>query len=555
MPSSTRTTRSAHVDTFAYDNLPPIEDWPVFDVPFPDGSMLTYPDVLNAAAELLDRNVEQGNGDRPAVCLRGESPITYRTLLEQANQIARVLVEDLGVVPGNRVLLHGPNNPGMVACWFAILKAGGIVVTTMPLLRTRELRYVVEKSRVSVALCDARFDSPLREATQAAMAADPSLDIRLACFNTLDDDQSLEALGAGKPATFNNVPTASDDLAMIAFTSGTTGTAKGTMHFHRDVLAICDTFSQHILKPEPDDIFCGTPPLAFTFALGGLLLFPFRVGASTVLIEQPSPQALLETIQHDRATIMFTAPTMYRTLTGMVADWDITSLRTCVSAGETLPAATSNGWHDATGIRIIDGIGATEMLHIFISASGDDIRPGSTGKPVPGYEARIVDDDGIPVPPGTVGRLAVRGITGCRYLAEPERQKHYVQRGWNITGDAYLMDDDGYFWYQARTDDMIISSGYSIAGPEVENVLLEHPLVHECAVVGTPDPQRTNLVTAIIVLKNPAAASDNLVEELQDFVKAQIAPYKYPRKIEFVEALPRTETGKLQRFKLRDERV
>jgi 2-aminobenzoate-CoA ligase len=555
MSSTARTTRSAHVDTFADDNLPPVEDWPVFDVPFPDGSTLTYPDTLNAAAELLDRNVEHGNGDRPAVCLRGESSITYRTLLEQANRIAHVLVEDLGVVPGNRVLLHGPNNPGMVACWFAILKAGGIVVTTMPLLRARELRYVVEKSRVSVALCDARFDSPLREATQAAMAADPSLDIRIACFNTLDDDESLEALGAGKSATFDNVPTANDDLAMIAFTSGTTGTAKGTMHFHRDILAICDTFSQHILKPEPDDIFCGTPPLAFTFALGGLLLFPFRVGASTILIEQPSPQALLETIQHDRATIMFTAPTMYRTLTGMVADWDISSLRKCVSAGETLPAATSNGWHDATGIRIIDGIGATEMLHIFISAVGDDIRPGSTGKPVPGYEARIVDDDGNPLPPGTVGRLAVRGVTGCRYLAEPERQKHYVQRGWNITGDAYLMDDDGYFWYQARTDDMIISSGYSIAGPEVENVLLEHPLVHECAVVGTPDPQRTNLVTAIIVLKDPAAASPILVEELQDFVKAQIAPYKYPRKIEFVEVLPRTETGKLQRFKLRDERV
>ncbi len=555
MPSTSRTTRSAHVDTFARDHLPPVEDWPSFDVAFPDGSKLTYPETLNAAIELLDRNVEQGNGDRPAVCLRGESPISYRTLLEQANRIAHVLVDDLGVVPGNRVLLHGPNNPGMVACWFAILKVGGIVVTTMPLLRARELRYTVEKSRVSVALCDARFDDPLREATQAAMAGDPSLHIHVACFNTLDDDQSLEALAATKPPSFNNVQTASDDLAMIAFTSGTTGRAKGTMHFHRDILAICDTFSRHILQPVADDVFCGTPPLAFTFALGGLLLFPFRVGASTVLIEQPSPQALLETIQHDRATIMFTAPTMYRTLTSMVKDWDISSLRKCVSAGEALPAATSNGWHDATGIRIIDGIGATEMLHIFISASGDDIRPGSTGRPVPGYQAQIVDDDGNAVAPGTVGRLAVRGVTGCRYLADPERQQHYVQNGWNITGDAYLMDNDGYFWYQARTDDMIISSGYNIAGPEVENVLLEHPLVQECAVVGTPDPQRTNIVTAIIVLKDPAAASARLVEELQDFVKAQIAPYKYPRKIEFVEVLPRTETGKLQRFKLRDERT
>jgi len=555
MPSTTRTTRSAHVDTFASDNLPPVEDWPSFDVPFPDGSALTYPNTLNAATELLDLNVQRGYGDRPAVSLRGEQPTTYRALLEQANRIAHVLVEDLGVVPGNRVLLHGPNNPSMVACWFAILKAGGIVVTTMPLLRSRELRYVVEKSRVSHALCDARFDASLRRASQDAIAADPSLHMHIASFNTLDDDGSIEAMAQGKPATFDNVATASDDLAMIAFTSGTTGKAKGTMHFHRDILAICDTFSQHILKPEPDDIFCGTPPLAFTFALGGLLLFPFRVGASTVLIEQPSPQALLETIRYDKATVMFTAPTMYRTLTGMVQDWDISSLRKCVSAGETLPAATFHGWEEATGIRIIDGIGATEMLHIFISASGDDIRPGSTGKPVPGYEARVIDDDGNPVPPGTVGRLAVRGVTGCRYLADPERQKVYVQNGWNVTGDAYMMDEDGYFWYQARTDDMIISSGYNIAGPEVENVLLEHPLVQECAVVGTPDPQRTNLVTAIIVLKDPSAASDELVSELQDFVKAQIAPYKYPRKIEFVDALPRTETGKLQRFKLRDERA
>lgn len=554
MASSARAGQSAHVDTFARDHLPPVEDWPSFNVPFSDGSALTYSDQLNAASELLDRNVERGHGDRPAVCLRGESPITYSQLLDRANRIAHVLVDDLGVVPGNRVLLHGPNNPGMVACWFAILKAGAIVVTTMPLLRERELRYIIEKARVSVALCDARFDAPLREATQAAMANDSELSIRIACFNTLDDDQSLEALGANKPATFDDVATASDDVALIAFTSGTTGAAKGTMHFHRDILAICDTFSAHVLQPAPDDIFCGTPPLAFTFALGGLLLFPFRVGASTVLIEQPSPQALLETIAQDRATVMFTAPTMYRNLTGVVKDWDISSLRRCVSAGETLPAATSNSWHDATGIRIIDGIGATEMLHIFISAAGDDIRPGSTGKPVPGYEARVIDDAGDPVAPGTVGRLAVRGVTGCRYLADPERQKNYVQNGWNITGDAYLMDDDGYFWYQARTDDMIISSGYNIAGPEVENVLLEHPMVQECAVIATPDPRRTNIVTAIIVLREPSAASDDLVKELQDFVKAQIAPYKYPRRIDFVESLPRTETGKLQRFKLRDER-
>ena len=358
-------------------------------------------------------------------------------------------------------------------------------------------------------------------------------------------------MSAGKPDSFANIDTASDDVALIAFTSGSTGQAKGTMHFHRDVLAICDTFSEQILRPGADDVFCGTPPLGFTFALGGLVLFPFRVGASTVLIEQPSPAGLLDAIQHYRVTTLFTAPTMYRRLCGMVQEYDLSGLRACVSAGETLPLATYNAWLEATGITLIDGIGATEMLHIFISAAGDDIRPGATGRPVPGYTARIVDDTGNALPPGTVGRLAVRGPTGCRYLADPERQRIYVRDGWNLTGDMYLMDADGYFWYQARADDMIISSGYNIAGPEVENVLREHPKVQECAVVGLPDAARGQLVTAFIVLRDPADATPETVTALQDFVKAEIAPYKYPRAVEFVTALPYTETGKLQRFRLR----
>jgi 2-aminobenzoate-CoA ligase len=549
---SSQSTPTAHVDTFARDNLPPAEQWPVFDFALPDGTRLDYPARLNAAVELLDRNVERGDGDRVALRFQGHITITYRQLLEQANRIARVLVEDLGIVPGNRVMLHGPNNPNLVASWLAVLKAGAIAVTTMPLLRARELRFILEKARVSAVLCDARFDAALREAAQQLVAADPTRHIHVACFNNADDDQGLDALCAGKPPAFDNVLTARDDVALIAFTSGTTGQAKGCMHFHRDVLAICDTFSRHILQPEPDDIFCGTPPLAFTYALGGLLLFPFRVGASAVLLEQPSAQALLEAVQHDRVTVLCTAPTMYRNLTPLARDWDLSSLKSCVSAGETLPAATFHGWHEATGIRIIDGIGATEMLHIFISAAGDDIRPGATGRAVPGYQARVVDDDLNPLPPNTVGRLAVRGATGCRYLDDPERQQTYVRGGWNVTGDAYRMDEDGYFWYQARTDDMIISSGYNIAGPEIENVLLEHPKVQECAVVGLPDPRRTNIVAAFVVLRDPAEATPATVEELQDFVKAQIAPYKYPRRIEFVEALPRTETGKLQRYRLRE---
>jgi 2-aminobenzoate-CoA ligase len=547
---SSVTGYTAHIDTFARDHLPPPDTWPVFDFSLPGGGALEYPERLNAAGELLDGNVARGNHNRPALRFQGQIT-TYRELLEQANRIARVLTEDLGVVPGNRVLIHGPNNPNLAACWFAVLKAGAIAVTTMPLLRSRELRYILEKAQVSAALCDTRFDASLRHAAQAIMAEHPSRHIHVTVFNNPDDDSSLETRCAGKPATFDNAETARDDVALIAFTSGTTGQAKGCMHFHRDILAICDTFSAHILQPEPDDIFCGTPPLAFTFALGGLLLFPFRVGASAILIEQPSPQALLEAVQHDRASIMFTAPTMYRNLTSLAADWDMSSLKKCVSAGETLPAATFHGWHDATGIRIIDGIGATEMLHIFISASGDDIRPGATGKAVPGYQATVLGDDLQPLPPGTIGRLAVRGATGCRYLDDIERQRRYVQGGWNVTGDAYLMDADGYFWYQARTDDMIISSGYNIAGPEVENVLLEHPKVQECAVVGLPDPQRTNIVAAFVVLRDPADATAETVQELQDFVKSQIAPYKYPRRVEFVDSLPRTETGKLQRYKLR----
>jgi 2-aminobenzoate-CoA ligase len=545
--------QTAHVDTFARDNLPPHEDWPHFRFTFPDGTALSYPAQTNCAVELLDRMVEGQGGDRLAIHSNGRT-LTYRQVLDRANQIANVLRNALGVVPGNRVLLRGPNNAATAICWFAVLKAGAIAVTTMPLLRTREIGTILTRARISLALCDDRFLEEMEEAA-AQVRQSSGLDPRIIAFSANGEGVagSLDAMAAEQPATFANVETASDDIALIAFTSGTTGQPKGTVHFHRDVLAICDCFSRHILQPEPDDVFLGTPPLAFTFALGGLLLFPFRVGASTILIEQPSPTALLDAVRDYRATILFTAPTMYRRLTGMVADYDISSLIKGVSAGETLPAAVSDGWHAATGIRLIDGIGATEMLHIFISASGEAVRPGATGKPVPGYEACIVDDEMHPLPPGEIGRLAVRGPTGCRYLADPERQRVYVRAGWNLTGDMYLMDPDGYFHYQARADDMIISSGYNIAGPEVENVLLEHPQVQECAVVGLPDPERGMIVAAFSVLTDPTDASDALAVALQDFVKREIAPYKYPRRITFVPALPHTETGKLQRYKLRQE--
>ena len=533
---------SGHTDTFCRDHLPPADLWPrlTFDV-LPE--LAAYPRRMNCAAELLDRQVDAGHGDRPVFLFPG-GRWTYRELLSRANRIAHVLVDDLGLVPGGRVLLRGRNGPMLAACWFAVLKAGGVVVCTMPLLRTRELAFTMQKAAISLALCE----DGLTEDCDSAMQDRG----RVVRYGGEGGAGSLEAMAAGKPETFENVDTAWDDVALIAFTSGTTGQGKGTMHFHRDVLAVCDCFPPYVLRATADDVFIGSPPFAFTFGLGALVLFPMRIGASAVLLPQASPPHLIRGIAEYRATVCFTAPTAYRAMLPLLPQHDASSLRLCVSAGETLPRSTFESWERATGGRIIDGIGATEMLHIFISASGDDIRPGSTGRPVPGYEARVVYDNGETVPPGTIGRLAVRGPTGCRYLDDAERQSLYVHDGWNLTGDSYIMDADGWFWYQARTDDMIISGGNNISGPEVESVLLEHPAVQECGVVGLPDEERGQVVSAFVVLREGHDASDVLARALQDHVKQEIAPYKYPRRVAFVPALPRTDTGKLQRFRLRE---
>jgi len=539
---------TGHTDTFCADHLPPRELWPVRDwsaVP-----ELDYPVRLNCAAELLDRAIDRGDGERVALRSLTER-WTYRELLERANRIAHVLVDDLGVLPGNRVVLRGPNTPMLAACWFGVLKAGGVVVCTMPLLRERELRFVADKAQLTLALSDTRFVEECELGLAMRANGGRRQGARTVHFGA-DSPGSLEALMRDKPSSFDNRDTAAEDTAIIAFTSGTTGQAKGTMHTHRDILAITDCFPRHVLKASPDDVFCGSPPFAFTYALGGLLLFPLRIGASALLVEQGAPPHLIKAIAEHRPTVCFTAPTGYRAMHAMLGEHDVSSLRLCVSAGETLPVSVFESWRDATGLEIIDGIGATEMLHIFISASGDDIRPGATGKVVPGYAAKVVAEDGSDAPTGSVGRLAVRGPTGCRYLDAPERQAEYVRDGWNFTGDSYRMDDDGYFWYQARTDDMIISSGYNLSGPEIENVLLEHAAVQECAVIGVPDEARGQLVKAVIVLRSGFEGSPELVKEMQDFVKAHIAPYKYPRAVEFVETLPRTSTGKLQRFRLRE---
>jgi 2-aminobenzoate-CoA ligase len=533
--------KSGHVDTFARDNLPPRSLWPDFKFDLPE---LRYPERINCVSEFLDRWIAAGAGSRTCLISPAET-LTYGQVAERVNRIANVLTRDLGLMPGNRVLLRGFNSPMMVAAWLAVAKAGGVVVATMPLLRAKELCYPLTKAKIALALCDAR----LSEEMEKAKAQTPQL--KQIVYWGSGTAQSLEAL-MQKPGyeRFAACDTATDDVCLIAFTSGTTGEPKGTMHFHRDMLATCDSYGRHVLCADPADRFIGSPPLAFTFGLGGLVLFPLRIGASTVLLEKTTPDDLLSAIAQYRVNVCFTAPTAYRAMLGKLSASDISSLRKCVSAGEALPKATFEAWQRATGIKILDGIGSTEMLHIFIGSPEEEVRAGSTGKSVRGYEACILDDSGNVARPGAIGRLAVRGPTGCRYLAD-ERQAKYVQNGWNVTGDTYLMDEDGYFWYQARSDDMIISAGYNIAGPEVEAALLTHPAVAECGVVGAPDEERGQIVKAYVVLREGASGDTALTKQLQDHVKATIAPYKYPRAVEYIAELPKTQTGKLQRFELR----
>jgi 2-aminobenzoate-CoA ligase len=541
---------TAHVDTFARDNLPPPELCAEIDfrgVP----ELAAYPDRMNAAAELLDRLIAAGDGGRRVFHFLG-ADWSYADLKDRADRIARVLVDEYGLIPGNRVLLRGPNNPMMAACWYGVLKAGGISVATMPLLRGRELAYVAEKAQISLALCDIRFREEMENARERA----PILDQLHYFTNTgagAGSDADLDQAMAMAAPGFETVDTAADDVALIAFTSGTTGKPKGAVHFHRDILAMCDTFARHVFKGTADDIYTGSPPIAFTFGLGAMLCFAMRFGASIAFVERPSPEALFDAIETYRCTTLYTAPTMFRAMLDQIADRDISTLTKCVSAGEALPLPTYEAWRTATGLKIIDGLGSTEMIHIFVAAAGDDIRPGATGKAIPGYRACILDDDGNEAPIGEIGNLAVRGPTACKYLDDIDRQQAYVKNGWNLPGDIYRMDEDGYCWYQARADDMIISAGYNISGPEVEAALLDHPLVKECAVVAAPDPQRGHVVKAFVVLRDPADAGVETAKKMQDFVKAEIAPYKYPRQIEFVDDLPRTETGKLQRFRLRQQ--
>ena len=526
-----------YADNFAYDNLPNLDLQP--DYVFLDLPQFQRSEMLNCVDRLLDQHIREGRGD--TICIRTfETTWTYQDLYDKSNQIAHVLVNDLGLVPGNRVLIRSANNPMMVACWFAILKAGGIVVATMPLLRSKELTTIIDCAEISHALCDI----DLAEEMQLIK----SDFIKSICYY---GNSQLEELIASKPKTFDNYHSKSDAVALIGFTSGTTGLPKMTAHFHKDILNICEAFPQYSLQPTADDIFTGSPPLGFTFGLGGLVLFPMYFGASTFLIEKPSPDSLLKAIEEHKITICFTAPTAWRIITTKANEFDISSLRKCVSAGENLPLKVWHDWYEATGLKIIDGIGATEMLHIFISSNEKNMKPGATGVAITGYEAKVIDNNGNQVQTNEPGRLVVRGITGCKYLNRIEKQKEYVINGWNSTGDIFRQDEEGYFWFVARGDDMIISSGYNIGAVEVESVLLTHEDVLECAVVGLPDEERGMLVCAHIVLKDKSKVTDNMKNHIQQWFKEVAAPYKYPRVINFTEALPKTETGKIQRFKLK----
>ncbi len=532
---------SGHVDTFTRDNLPPFEEWPEINLEGFD-----YPEWLNAAVELTDRMVERGFGDRIALIGNGRRR-TYKELADWTSRIAHALVEDYGLKPGNRVLLRSANTPAMIACWLAVTKAGGVAVNTMPMLRAGELAKVVDKAEIALALSDTRLMDEM-----VAVAKESRFLKQVVGFDgTANHDAELDRIALNKPVHFDAVKTGRDDVALLGFTSGSTGVPKATMHFHRDILLIADAFAKEVLAVTPDDVFVGSPPIAFTFGLGGLVVFPLRFGASSALLETASPQNMVKIIQDHKATISFTAPTAYRAMMAAMEEGaDLSSLRIAVSAGETLPAPVYEEWTRKTGKPIIDGIGSTEMLHIFISNRLEDAKPGCTGKPLTGYEARIVDEEMNEVPRGTVGRLVVRGPIGCRYLAD-KRQGEYVRDGWNVTGDSFYQDKDGYFHFAARSDDMIVSAGYNIAGPEVEAALLKHPDVAECAVIGAPDSDRGTIVQAHVVLAPGSVASDAMVKLLQEHVKATIAPYKYPRSVVFTEALPKTESGKIQRFRLK----
>lgn len=536
---------TAHVDTFTRDNLPPFDLWPEILLDRPE---FQYPDYLNAAVELTDRMVERGFGDNIALIGNGRRR-TYKELTDWSNRLAHALVENYGVKPGNRVLIRSGNNPALVAAWLAATKAGAVVVNTMPMLRAGELSKIVDKAEIGLALCDSRIADEL-----IACAKTSKFLKQVVSFDgTQNHDAELDRIALDKPVKFDAVKTGRDDVALLGFTSGTTGEPKATMHFHRDILMIADGYAREVLKVTPEDVFVGSPPLAFTFGLGGLAIFPLRFGAAATLLENASPPNMIQIIETYKATICFTAPTAYRAMmAAMDKGADLSSLRIAVSAGETLPGPVFEQWTTKTGKPILDGIGSTEMLHIFITNRMGEARPGATGKPVTGYVAKVVDEQMNEVSRGEIGRLAVRGPTGCRYLAD-KRQTSYVRDGWNITGDTFVQDEDGYFHFVARADDMIVSAGYNIAGPEVEAALLSHPDVAECAVIGKRDDERGEIVAAYIVLKANVEADDVCRKKLQDHVKATIAPYKYPRAVNFVEALPKTQTGKIQRFRLREQ--
>ncbi|MFZ9314779.1 MAG: AMP-binding protein [Burkholderiaceae bacterium] len=549
-------------DRFVHDRLPPPTQQPQILRARPE---FQFPQAFNLTDFLFEKGSAHRGPNAPLFqgLEPGSAALSYRQAAERADQIAHLVRTRLGLASGSRVLIHAPNSAETALVWLGLVKAGMVAVATMPLLRAKELGKVIRKAEIAWAVVHPAL---VQEVVLAAQEA-PSLQqiITLGVPATeMPAPLYAGALGdllATKVANAVHAPnppfvadTDGDDIALLAFTSGTTGDPKAVVHTHHDVAAACEAWPRAVLRPRPTDLVVGSPPLAFTFGLGGMLVFPMWAGASVYYPNtRYTPETLVQTIAQVGATTCYTAPTFYRQMVEHIPEGGLPSLTTCVSAGEALPPAIRDLWRNKTGIELTDGIGATEMFHIFISSAPEEVRAGAIGRVVPGYEAQVVDDEGKPLADGEIGRLRVRGPTGCRYLADP-RQTNYVKDGWNYPGDAFRRDAEGYFYYQSRTDDMIISAGYNISGLEVESVLLTHPAVAECGVVGAPDEERGMRVKAFVVVKPDHRDHDPvaLTRDLQDYVKATIAPYKYPREIVFVQTLPRTETGKLQRFRLRE---
>jgi benzoate-CoA ligase len=510
---------------------------------------IVIPDRFNATAYFVDRIVEEGHGARTAI-LCGDQAISYQEVLAEVNRAGNALLE-LGVEIENRVALLLLDCPEFAYAFFGAIKIGAVPVPINTLLKPQDYGYLLRDSRARALIVSAELLSsvesilPTLERMRHVVVVGEAA--RYASFAQLLQRQAADLEAAD---------TCKDDVAFWLYTSGTTGMSRAAVHLQHDMVYCSRLYADSILNIGPEDRTFSIAKLYFAYGLGNALYCPFAVGASTVFFPgRPMPEAVFTTVKRYRPTLFFGVPTAYAAMLHAAeqgAEADFSSVRLCVSAGEPLPAGLYRRWLDRFGVEILDGIGSTEVLHIFLSNRPGSVRPGSSGLPVPGYEAQIVDDDGATVGPGEIGNLMVRGDSTCAYYwNKHDASRRQIAGEWIRTGDKYHTDEDGYFWYDGRSDDMLKAGGIWVSPTEVEGVIVEHPAVLECAVVGAEDEERLVKPKAYVVLKDGAQAADGLVLEIQELVKGRLAPYKYPRWIEFVDDLPKTATGKIQRYKLR----